>query len=179
MGHRDELLRRMKESGELDALPPDERQKLYELDDEEARWHLVTQDALDSNFVNLSDEELQRFGLKAAEEGFRNLFQVFGGRLVDDQRGQLPRLTRLGRALADFLAKARAGGFSALVVLTELSSLETIEGFKPSELASALADFVATARACGFSETDTVKQLSSATWLCLMVVERLAASHEP
>ncbi|HUY87366.1 MAG TPA: hypothetical protein VMV10_01400 [Pirellulales bacterium] len=111
MGYRDELIRRLQDSDQWDALTPERRREIEQLDDEEACRAMGMQDAFDSGFEICTDDEVDRFARAASQSNARDALGVFDGRLFVLEPGKKPRLSELGRALADFIATAKDHGF--------------------------------------------------------------------
>jgi len=120
MGYRDEVIRRMKESGEWDDLPADRRKSVEQLDEQLARRLLVLQDESEANGQK---EETEALGFELIEQVLRNLMIAFDGKLISFRAGERSKLTKLGRALAKFVSAARASGFKPDEIATNLSSL--------------------------------------------------------
>ena len=112
MGYKDELLRRLQESGTLDSLPPQFREYVEEADDQFAQVILSGIDDFERQEVSdrlaISDpdsDSAKELAKRLIADGLQNVGSALDGKLLSGDG-----LTDLGNMLVAFILAAEAEG---------------------------------------------------------------------
>jgi hypothetical protein len=128
MGYRDDLISDLRESGKWQTMTTEMQQICESLDDQAAAVMMVLRDNEELKVAarrialsNSKSEEAQSTAQQILTEGLVNLSELFNGGLLN--LGSPPKLTVLGRLLAQVFNEAEKNGFSLSEALDQLGQI--------------------------------------------------------